>query len=255
MPPVPTLRSVQERLGEVQVIVGVVAEAAGVDDSHVAAVPVERSVDAVARRAGQITYQDAFLLQQLVQERRLPHIWAAHDGDGRLIRLSATGGMGRRRSGWPAARPTLTVSPSLVVLACPPGLVVARIRHRGRRHQPEDLVEQIANAVAVLGGDLKHGLEAELIELHDAGAGALVVGFVDREQYLLAGCTQFLRDGLVARDEPFAAVHHHDEQVRTGDGTLALLDDEFVQRVETGAVQSAGIADVEGTPPPGHGTL
>ena len=77
----------------------------------------------------------------------------------------------------------------------------------------DDHLEQIADALAVLGADLDDGVEAQPIQLERAGAGAAVVGLVDREDDRHAGIARGLGDVLVAGDQALAAVDHEDDQI------------------------------------------
>ena len=99
--------------------------------------------------------------------------------------------------------------------------------------------------MSVLGRDLEHRLEPELVELHAPAARALVVGLVDRQETGTAGLAQLARDRLVARDQPFAAVDQQHQQIGAGDRALPLLDDQLVQRILARAVQPAGIEQLE----------
>ncbi len=97
-----------------------------------------------------------------------------------------------------------------------------RRRRTCRRRQPrDDLVEQVADALAVLGRDLDHGLEAKLVELHRAVARPPVVHLVDRQDDRHPERRSSLRDLVVAGRRPFAAVHDEDDQVGALDARAA----------------------------------
>ena len=92
-------------------------------------------------------------------------------------------------------------------------------RRAGR--SADDLVEQVANTVAVFGGDLDDRLEAELIELDRAAARPLVVGLVDRHQHRHVHRAEPLGDLLVAGHQPVASIYNEDNDLRRFERPLA----------------------------------
>src|SRR5689334_1023071 len=76
----------------------------------------------------------------------------------------------------------------------------------------DDFVEQIANALAVLSGDLEHRLEAELMKLDDSGAGPAVVSLVHGNHGRLVCRAHDLCDVVIAWDEPFTAIHNQHKE-------------------------------------------
>ena len=74
----------------------------------------------------------------------------------------ATAVSARRRLAVPGLRPR-------VVAICRLGSRVAAARPRRARQPLDDLVEQLADALPVLGADLENRIEAELVELERAG--------------------------------------------------------------------------------------
>jgi len=51
--------------------------------------PHQERIDSVARRAGQLAYDHAFLAQQPIDERRLPDVGPADYRDANLVGLRA----------------------------------------------------------------------------------------------------------------------------------------------------------------------
>ncbi len=127
-----------------------------VDDPKRALVPLQHHVDRVARRARHLAHHHALFAQQAVDERRLPDVRPADDGDRRLV-LRGLGG--RAVGGQPR----------------------------------DDLVEQLGHAVAVLGRDLDDGVESQPEELDRAAARLLVVRLVDGEDDRFAHRAQHAR--------------------------------------------------------------
>ena len=106
-----------------------------------------------------------------------------------------------------------------------------RARRAGAGQPRDDLVEQVADAFAVLGRDLDDRLEPELVELDARAAGPLVVGLVDGDQDRHGRRPQRGGNLLVARDEPFAAIHDEHNDVRRFERPPPGHDDELVQRI------------------------
>ena len=117
----------------------------------------------------------------------------------------------------------------------------------------DDHFEQIAGAVAVLGADLDHGVEAESIQLERAGAGAAIVGLVDRENHRHAGVARGLGNVLVAGNQTLAAVDDHHDQIGGLQRAAALGHHELVQRILARAEQTAGVREIEVIALPRHG--
>src|SRR4029078_4842778 len=89
-----------------------------------------------------------------------------------------------------------------------------------------DRIEQLGDAGAVFGGNFKHRVDAEAVELERGVAGAFVVDLVDGQKHGPPGFVQFTGDRLVAAHQPLAAVADQNHQVGGVDGALALDDDE-----------------------------
>ena len=139
-----------------------------------------------------------------------PTFGPADDGDARL----PIGGRGG----------ALGLAPSLDPSAGSPRAIPWPPAAEPLGPQPlHDLIEQLAHPGPVLGGNLEHRLEAELVELHRRLQRALVVGLVDGEQHGKAGLAQLARDPLVAGDQPFASIHEQHQQIGVDDGALPLL--------------------------------
>ena len=102
------------------------------------------------------------------------------------------------------------------------GLVVlfARLRKHGK-----DLVEQVADAVAVLGRDRQDLLEAESPEVLCAGLLLDVIDLVDREKDGFAASDEEAGELHVGRCELGAPVHDHHDGVGFFERDLGLAED------------------------------
>ena len=121
-----------------------------------------------------------------------------------------------------------------------------RCRYRGgltrRRGQTAyHLVEEIADAEPVLGGNLDNGLESEPVELERAVAGAAVVRFVDGDHNRHAVPAQRLRDFVVSRHGPLPAIDHEDEQVDGSGGAADAFGDGLLHGVQAGPNDTPGV--------------
>ena len=110
-----------------------------------------------------------------------------------------------------------------------------------RRQPARDFVQQIADALAVLGGDFHDRLEPQLVELERPSPGALVVGLVDRQDDRRGDHSQSRGNLLVGRDQPLASVDHEHDHIGRLERPPALLHDELVQRIVAGAEHPASI--------------
>ena len=99
------------------------------------------------------------------------------------------------------------------------------------RQPLDDLVEQVPDALAVLGRDLDDRLEAELVELDRPAAGPLVVGLVDRHEDRHGRRPEPRGNLLVPRNEPLASIDDEHDDVRRFERAPAGQDDELVERI------------------------
>jgi len=83
------------------------------------------------------------------------------------------------------------------------GLGFRKMQHR------EDLVEQVADIVAVLGRDGDKVLNAELAKVLRRGIELRRIDFVDGQKERLAGAQQQAREVKVGRGQLSAAIDHH----------------------------------------------
>ena len=134
-------------------------------------------------------------------------------------------------------RPTIAIAVSSEVSS--PG----SLRAGSRLH---DLVEQIADPVAVLGGDLDDRLEPELVELEHPAARPLVVGLVDRHQHRRLGRPQVAGDLLVARTSPSRPSTTNTMTSAVSSAFRPWMIDQLVERILAGAEHPAGIDQPEG---------
>ena len=148
--------------------------------------------DAVARDAGLGAGDEAVVLEDAVDQRRLAGVGAADEGDAdRLVRLGRRLGVGIER-----------------LFAF--GLRLQR-NHRAGALQlllrsGERLVE-IGHALAVLGGDRRRFAEAEPPGFEEAFIALLALALVGGEHDRLAGLAQQLREALVDRRHARRARH------------------------------------------------
>jgi hypothetical protein len=197
-----------------------------VDDAELAAVPGEQRVDRVARRPRRLAHDHSLFAQQPIDERRLTRIRPADDRDRDFL---------------PGNRLVRRLGRDLVRLG---GRFLVPHTPHARKAQ-DDLVEQIADPDPVLGGNLEHRIEPELIEVDDAGKGAAVIRLVDGEHRRLVGCAQRLRDLSVAADQPLAAIYNEDKEIRVGDRAMPALQHQLVQRIFARAEHAAGVGQLE----------
>jgi hypothetical protein len=152
-------------------------------------VPRHDRVNRISGRARHLADDHPLLAEQAIDQRRLARIGTADDRDRHLDLL----------------------------LHC---------HRRAARQSLDDGIEQIANAVTVLGRDLVHRIEAELIELEHATARAPIVDFVDREKCRLARLPDDFGDLMVARYEPLTAIRHEHKEIGVRDGAAAAIEHE-----------------------------
>ena len=113
------------------------------------------------------------------------------------------------------------------------------------RQQLDDLVEEVAGPLSVLGGNLDHRLETQPIELERAIPGPLVVGLVDRNQHRHVRRSQAAGDLLVGRQQSVPAIHNKDNDIGRLERFLALDDDQLVQRIVARPEKPPGIDEGE----------
>ena len=114
-----------------------------------------------------------------------------------------------------------------------------------RRKAHADFVQQIADAVPVLGRDFHQRFDPELVEIRHTSLAALVVGLVHGENERQSGLSNLFRDRRVAGDEPFSSINEKHQEVGSGNRALPLLDHQIVERVGAGAVKPTGISELE----------
>ena len=135
--------------------------------------------------------------------------------------------------------------PTIATAVSGSGALGARLARAGSR--AHDLVEQVADAVAVLGGDLDDRLEAEREELDratraPARSSVLLTARSPARRALRTRCGNL----LVARHEPLAPVDDEAPRRRRDvERPQPVLDDQFVQRIRSRAEHSAGIDERE----------
>jgi len=89
----------------------------------------------------------------------------------------------------------------------------------------EDLVEEVADADVVLGGDGEDVAESKAAEVFGGGGEGDDVDLVDGEEDGLAAAQEETGEGDVGAGELGAAVDDHDDDLRLGEGGLGLEED------------------------------
>ena len=131
-------------------------DARGIDHAITLAVALDNRVDGIARGTGDIAHDGAVIADHLIEERGLAGVRSADDGDAQRI-----------------------------------GLVVLVARVLGQ--QGDDLVEQVAGAVAVQGGDGDGVTHAQGVELPKAVV--LTGGIVELVDEQESRCSAHASDG------------------------------------------------------------
>ena len=206
-----------------------------VDDAEPPPVPEQRAVDRVARRARHLAHHARAPRAASGSPATTCRRWAARRWRHRS--RSEAGGWGpglgtalsdrraaaiRRRAFKPPASSLSTISSS-----------------------------SSATPSAVLGGDLEHRVDPEPVELERAVARALVVDLVhgqnDGPARSRAARWRSSRRPPTRPSRPSA---DEDQQIRAFDRALPLDDDQLVQRILAGAVQTACVEQLKGRLPP-----
>ena len=113
------------------------------------------------------------------------------------------------------------------------------------RHQRGQRVVEIAQAFAVLGGNL-HGIaEAERVGFHRADLAVLAFGLVGDQHHRLVGAAGEIGKGAVVRRQPDARVDHEHQRVGESNRGLGLLLHPRGQRALGALVEAGGIDDGE----------
>ena len=144
--------------------------------------PREHGVHGVSRGPRHLGDDHPLFAQQTIDERRLAGVGTADDGHGRFCGGAGLGGR---------AAPLIVAVVVFVELA--------RSAARLPRQPLDDLVEQIADALSVLGAHLDDRIEPELVQLQRSGLGAPIVGLVDGEDRRNIGAANRGGNFLVAR--------------------------------------------------------
>ena len=186
------------------------AQPRGVDEHERSVTALEHGVDRVARRPGDLGDDHALAAEQCVYEARLADVRAAEDRDADRFR-----------------RELLTRRSSV------------------RLEVADDLVEQVAGAVAVERRDRDRIAEPELVQLECERVVLRVVDLVREHEHRLVRLAQDLRDLLVAGSDPELRVDDEEHEVRLGDGLARLHRDRARDRRLVGDVDAAGVDEQE----------
>ena len=114
----------------------------------------------------------------------------------------------------------------------------------------DDLVEQVAGAVAVQAGDRDRVAEAELVQLERERLLLRVVDLVRDHEHRLLRLAQDLRDLLVTGRDPDLRVEHEEDDVGLRDRLARLVGDRARDRRRVGDVDAAGVDEEEAPVPP-----
>ena len=121
----------------------------------------------------------------------------------------------------------------------------ARARAAVRLEVVDDLVEQVAGAVAVQAGDRDRVAEPEPVQLERERLLARVVDLVRDHEHRLLRLAQDLRDLLVARRDPDLRVDDEEDEVGLRDRLARLVGDRARDRRLVGDVDAAGVDQQE----------
>ena len=190
--------------------------AGGVDDDDLAPVDLQRQVDRVARRAGDVGDDDAVGADEAVDERGLADVRAPDDGqaDERLVDL-------------------------LVVLG----------------QQLDEAVEQVAGAQALRGGDRHRLAEAEPVRLDGERDVLDAVDLVRGDDDGHPRAAQQVGELVVAGPQAGLGVEDEQRDLRVGERGLGLVADRAGDRVGVLVVHAAGVDQREAPAVPLRGDL
>ena len=187
------------------------AQARRVNDAVLLAVVDDHRVDGVARGARHVRDDGAVVVGEAIGERGLARVRAADDGD---------------------------VDDVLVVFF----ILEAAIDFA---QVIDNLVEQIARAMAVRGGDGERVAQAQLVEFPQLIELVGGVELVDREQHRLGGLAQDARDFLVVGVDAGLAVHDEDDHVGLVGRLERLRADGALELVLGAHLNAAGVDQLE----------
>ena len=219
------------------------ADARGVHDAHGLAVPVELGVDGVAGGARHVADDDPLLAGERVEQRALAHVGTTDDGDtghgamqrdivgllGRLVPVDRPpppgppGSADSPTTKGSGANPSASSSASSSTSASRRLRSISEGRFLGQR--PDDGVEQVTGAPAVLGADGVGLLPAHAVGLGRLQLALLVVGLVGDHDDRRPGAPQELGRLVVRGCQTGGGVDHEQDDVRLGDGQASLVLD------------------------------
>ena len=171
--------------------------------------PAEIRVNGIAGRTGNLADEHPLLAQDPIDERRLPDVRTADNRNPRfrLFRF-----------------------------------LLFRLALR----QPLDhLVEEVADPLPVLRGNLHDGVEPELVEIERPRLCALVVGLVDRNDDRTPFRAHSFRDFEVRWHQPFASIDDKHKDGRVFERAPAMLEHLFLKRILTLAEHAGRICQQE----------
>ena len=189
-------------------------QARGIEQAHLAPRPLEIARHAVARQARLGSGDHAVFAEERVDQRRLAGVRPPDDGDADR----------------PCRRPRLL------------GLLV-RLVHGLQPERRQHLGLEIAQALAVLGGDGDRLAEAELerrVETFLAGAPLALVG--DEHDGASRRAHQFAKR-FVVRSHAFARVDDEQHEIGGGERRFALLAHALGDRAALGLLEPSRIDD------------
>ena len=109
------------------------------------------------------------------------------------------------------------------------------------RHQHAQRIVEVAQAFAVLGGNLDGIAEAQRVGFHRADFAVLAFALVGDQHHRLVGAAGEIGKGAIVRRQPGARVDHEHQRIRKGDRGFGLLLHPRGERALGALVEAGGV--------------
>ena len=113
------------------------------------------------------------------------------------------------------------------------------------RHQHSERIVEIAQALAMLGGNLDGVAEAQRVGFHRADFAVLALALVGDQHHRLVGAAREIGKGAIVRRQACARVDHEHQRIRKADRGFGLLLHPRGERALGALVEAGGIDDGE----------